>query len=105
MDRITIQSDNQPDLEFTGAEVARVSSARPSAPRWTELILYRIDGYTWESCVLQIIGHTTKPGEHTRHAWLTAHSTDSLVKQAGHGRLLRDLYKAAGIDTTIRIPE
>jgi len=61
---IRLQRNNEPDLEFTGEEIARSSSRREQdQPRWTELVAYKTESGKW---VLQIIGKSALPGESER---------------------------------------
>lgn len=104
METFTLKRDNEPDIRFTGEEVATADSydpvGGPRNTRWTELTLYRTTGGKW---VCHEVGITRWEGERTRYKAHICETDQELCEALGYGWLAKELYDEAGIDHAAEI--
>jgi len=97
----TLRNDGKRDVQFNGEHVARVSSERADADRWTEINIYRtVQG----SLITQVRGCTRVDGETNRsvvHVCGTNADVIAVLTRDGNlSRLARQALDVAGIDFT-----
>ena len=103
MEQFTVERDGARPLKFTGellAEAATSPNTSGTTGRWQELSLYRTKAGKY---VCQQIGFTQWQGEHDRYSAAVCDDVDSVMEFFGHGRLAKDLYDLAGLDTAIEV--
>ncbi len=102
----TVKVDNEPDIRFSGALLAQVSSMLDkdgsTRQRWTELSLYKLFGSDDRYVVAQV-GCSRKEGEVNRHDAKVAYGQREVIEYFGHGALAKRLYAAAGIEDIVEV--
>lgn len=91
-----LYSEEGPDLQFKGQEVASVSSNDyhdVRRPRWTELVLYRTEGGNYIS---ENIGKSSVPGEVDRATVKKTPTQDDVKEFFGDKWLAKYLYDDMG---------
>lgn len=109
MEVFEVIRDNDRNLKFKGECIASASSSANQAMgssysgsvgRWTELRLYKTASGKY---ICSSIGRTQWQGEHDRHSGAICETQSKVVDFFGNGWLAKDLYEAAGIDSSIEI--
>lgn len=109
METFTLESDNEPNIRFTGELIAHVSSSENQAMgssysgqtgRWTVLELYKTKGGKF---VCHQIGRTKWQGERDRYQCKVVDTQDEVIEFFGHRWLAKELYEIAGIDCSVEI--
>lgn len=109
VDLITLSIDNEPNLRFTGEEIASAASTDNNAAgssysgqtgRWTELSLYRTKGGKY---VCHQVGRTCWQGERDRYSGAVCETLDEVKAFFGHRWLAKELYAEAGISDAIDV--
>ena len=95
---LIVTRDNEPDLRFTGIEIAYESSKKPDGPsssRWTEITLYRTDSGKY---VVERRALTIHQGESDKHEGFVCDDHQGIIDVLGHGWVSKSIYDQAGID-------
>lgn len=102
MDTITIELDGEPDIRFTGVEVASVSSRSTynDKGRWTVLTLYKTAKGKF---ICHQVGHSNWINEKTRYSGKVCETADEAIQFFGQGSLAKDLYYEASISNLVDV--
>lgn len=97
MKTITLQRDDNRDLEFEGELIAVASSEGwTDRGRWTELRVWAVKGK--RIVVFDSRGCSSRPGEVTRHKVHVLAGIEQLENVAGQGSLARTLYEQLDLE-------
>lgn len=107
-EEFVVQNDNEPDIAFTGQELAcarstgehSFSNYSGSTGRWTELALYRTAKGKY---ICSEIGRTQWQGEHDRYRAHVCDTEQEVIDFFGHGWLAKDLYAEANISAVVHV--
>lgn len=100
MEEYTLDSDNNPDVVFTGELMASTNSKTTDSTRWMELKVYLTEGGTY---IVQRTGITLWDSESDIHQVTICRSEESLRAELGYTDLAKEIYAQMDIDATVRI--
>jgi hypothetical protein len=100
-DNIIVERDDEPDLSFTGVQVAYADNDPANQlTRWTELCLYQTENGKY---VCQTGNKTRWEGEHNSYSAIVCTTHAEIIEYFGYSRLAKELYRKARIDATINV--
>jgi hypothetical protein len=75
---VILERDIQPSLEFNGWKLSYVSTWQEHKHRWTDLTIWAVDESERALWVVEVVGHSSVPGEVTRRDAIPCDSVQAL---------------------------